>query len=803
MSEGTRQNETENLQSISSIISVEQDQDQHLEHLSQLQLLQELPKPKKRACDRCHEIKQVCTGSVPCERCARMSIKCVLDRPLKKIGRPQRGDRDSSYSPRSNSLIPSSDRRNGKLEKRTGIRHSKSACEACRKRKRKCDESWPNCGYCTKSNLECSGPTVRKRKPKAKSSRLDPLLQRKAEISLSIQSASSSTSLISSLSVDDSSASPHFDNPNDGNCSETTVSSQTSSTEQKSSEPIRDRCVKETHNIPVSPAAFMSTDTFLNNDITLLNMDKKTNTGAESSPMNSTCSSNDALFSDLFRRDNDDGDDNITSSIIDQDLRNFGLILANNSNNPESSEANINNESINNSSDNITRKRMAISRSDTPGPIQLHKSTSIKYHQLFENMNQISNSICLSLLNNIVMENNISVKERFLLKYFVTDVSFTIFADETSNAFMSTIIPISLKDKRVRDPILAIASAHRAGNDIKFFRDAVLYRSSSHATLLGSTSQVEYYFSDEILLSILLSGIMEILNGSSLGWSVLLEKASEITKFRGGIKKMASARSGYAPMLVQLFCYIDLISSLSTCHPPYIEQSAQNDNCQTSESTISEKIEIESHVYDQEEVTEILNSKFGFRFGIAGEIFKILGNISTLASLRKSRHDGEDQERQFQIMADDIEMKLQDWELPTTMNFNDVSDVQMSQYAMALQWAAFLRLHQIKDGYNRQDIRVKVCLSTILRAVKLIPEKSNLESSLMFPLILAGSVAITKTDRDFIISRVRSIKKRLKFHYIEEFERMLLYIWSRDNKEGNFVNWAAVRYYQFPGLVMF
>ncbi|GMG55705.1 unnamed protein product [Ambrosiozyma monospora] len=45
---------------------------------------------RKRACDRCHEIKQTCSGEMPCSRCRTKNITCVFNRPIKKTGRPSK-----------------------------------------------------------------------------------------------------------------------------------------------------------------------------------------------------------------------------------------------------------------------------------------------------------------------------------------------------------------------------------------------------------------------------------------------------------------------------------------------------------------------------------------------------------------------------------------------------------------------------------------------------------------------------------------------------------------------------------------
>ena len=401
----------------------------------------------------------------------------------------------------------------------------------------------------------------------------------------------------------------------------------------------------------------------------------------------------------------------------------------------------------------------------------------------------------LTLLQSCMLSTvGIPAKEGELLCYFITNVSMLLFVDKTTTRFLSTVIPLCLFDSRVRYPVIAIASSHRANSspksEFEIMRDAVKYRGMAQCCLAGRNSDF-YHDTENVLLSLCLVSIREIFEGNSLFWSSALEKGSEIIRLRGGLKKVSSV----LPLSIQLFCYLDHISSLSTCATPHVDRSKNNPYAN----------------YNGNHVEDILNCKFGFRYGIAGELFKILGNISTLAGLRSHRHKSAEHERQFEALANLIEMKLQNWspshiEYMESFLFDenvDADKMALSSYWLALQWSSFLRLHQIREGYNRKDSRVAACLSIILRSLKAIENSTEIESGLMFPLIMAGVVCIEKSDRDYILSRIRSIKEKLRFSYIGEFENLLHAVWERDNDEGDCVNWAKIRFYQFPGLVMF
>lgn len=400
------------------------------------------------------------------------------------------------------------------------------------------------------------------------------------------------------------------------------------------------------------------------------------------------------------------------------------------------------------------------------------------------------NLLASCMLNSL----NIPDKEGDLLCYFINEVSMLLFVDKTTTRFLGTVIPLCLVDSRVRYPIIAIASSHRVNNssdlDGEIMRDAVKYRGMAQSCLANKNND---FFDDteNVLLSLCLVSIQEIFEGNSLYWSSALEKGSEVIRVRGGLNKV----SNISPLSIQLFCYLDHVSSLSTCATPYMDRTKNSPYLN----------------YEGNHVEDILNCKFGFRYGFAGELFKIMGNISTLAGLRSNRHKSVAHEQQFDSLANLIEMKLQNWSpnhIDTAGNFLmngeiDLDKFSLSSYWLALQWSSFLRLHQIREGYNRRDTRVSACLSIILRSLKSIENIPEIETGLMFPLIMAGVVCIAKADREYVLSRIRSIKDKLRFNYIGEFEKLLHAVWGRDDKEGDSINWAKIRFYQFPGLVMF
>lgn len=481
------------------------------------------------------------------------------------------------------------------------------------------------------------------------------------------------------------------------------------------------------------------------------------------------------------------------------------------------------------------------SRRSTPAPATTPSATATSTATSFHHHQQ-------SLIQSCRLSTyNLSTADYSLLTYFITEVLSLLFVDKTSTTFLRTVVPLALLDPMVRAPVLAIAASHRANSSgisstrggsstaiatatatsLYASREATIYRAQSQAVFIAAN--VDYFHDSENgLLAIVLVAIGEIFEGTSLYWSVALEKAAQIIDKRGGLQAMVNI----APLAVQLFCYLDLVASLSTCSAPHVDNPR---DYREGASGLGRK---STRGLDVASVESILNSKFGFKFGIAGELFKVIGNISTLASLRDSRYRSELDRQRFETLANLIEMKLQSWEVEaelvgggataspatngtkrngttsTTANAatNDFTATNATtkdftttnngaQFTLAVQWAAFLRLHQVRHGYDRSHSHVRACLEIILLSIKAIAGGTAEETGLMFPLIMAGLVAEIPSDRHYILTRIQHIKHRLRFTYIGEFEKLLKTVWGSD--EGRNVNWAKIRYYEFLGLVMF
>lgn len=242
-----------------------------------------------------------------------------------------------------------------------------------------------------------------------------------------------------------------------------------------------------------------------------------------------------------------------------------------------------------------------------------------------------------------------------LLCYFIDEVASVLFIDKTSTIFLEIVIPLCLEDYRVRIPLVTIAASHRANtltNITPYKREAVLYKAKSQNIFWNEDKQAHKW--ENLVLGFLLLAMQDILEGNSLYWNMILKNVADILHQNGGIIIIAER----LPIAAQLFCYLDLISSLSTCEVPYLETQLTLNSLGTNEKISQSYIE------------GVLNSKFGFRFGMGGELFRMIGSISTLASLRSTKNNSKEHRDYFESLATKIDFKLQEWDPP----LDDIAD---------------------------------------------------------------------------------------------------------------------------------
>lgn len=370
----------------------------------------------------------------------------------------------------------------------------------------------------------------------------------------------------------------------------------------------------------------------------------------------------------------------------------------------------------------------------------------------------------------------VDAAEKELLTYFKDIVVPILFMRQRLTKVSESVLPLCFQYKQVRYPILGIAAAHRAGRDPGFFLDYMCYKDKAQKSAdLALKSDTE-----ESMLSLLMMVYLEVLDGLSTNWSYYLERVFQRMN-RGPGETTTSYSSDIYEFIKQTFYYLDFVSSLSTCNPPFTAKNRQN---APQDQYIPECSPV--------------------RLGLCGELGSILGDISTLSSMRNLRSQHFILEDQFNSFAEFIEIRLNKLTLPSESSPRPegICEGEHLNFILTWKWAALMRLHQIQQGYDKRHPRVYECLANLLCSLRAIEEGSPLECGLIFPLIMSGAAAVNMRDQEYIVHRVRCLKNQLGFGYVDQVEKMLQTIWAREEKTRKPVNWASVRYYEFSGIVM-
>lgn len=297
---------------------------------------------------------------------------------------------------------------------------------------------------------------------------------------------------------------------------------------------------------------------------------------------------------------------------------------------------------------------------------------------------------------------------------------------------------------------------------------------------------------DIALCVTLLLCMIELFDGTSSHWKIHLDGARRLW-FAIEQNKDLAQRSEHHVFYRSLYHYLDSATTISTCRPPLTESPEKPG---TSPSDLSDTSS--NSGFDTEEAL----------YGIPKSLFHFLDKINSLAYQRKFRDDIIF-EGVFRASATALTKELEEWSSANSL-IERSADVAMSpvesaalQASIAYEQALHLRLHQVIYGYSFKHLKVKQCVQAILDAVQKIRYGSPLEGNLIFPLVLAGSSCDSESQRMIIRDRFLVMERTLGFQYIYTAHDLVKRVWDERDKaqdSNEEVNWAAIRYFQIPGL---
>ena len=187
--------------------------------------------------------------------------------------------------------------------------------------------------------------------------------------------------------------------------------------------------------------------------------------------------------------------------------------------------------------------------------------------------------------------------------------------------------------------------------------------------------------------------------------------------------------------------------------------------------------------------------------GVANDLYESLGNINDLASRRASRSDTESTQTEFLSRSRDIELTLQAW-TPGKAGENNRSFQEVNAAAMAIQWAALMRLHQVVCGNDITHPKVQTAVENILSALSLIRPGSKVESHILLPLFMAGVGSTSKANRLTVEYRLKIMEATVGFGNIIGAHRLLDSLWQSMNDGVDNLDWEMLMRRDFAGVVL-
>ncbi|EPS42256.1 hypothetical protein H072_3807 [Dactylellina haptotyla CBS 200.50] len=361
--------------------------------------------------------------------------------------------------------------------------------------------------------------------------------------------------------------------------------------------------------------------------------------------------------------------------------------------------------------------------------------------------------------------------------------------DCNGNPFKSVLPQMAMNHDGLLNLLLAYSASHQARQAKQPEPTELVsgFLDCAYRHLHQSLNDQEELKSNATLATAIMLCSYEIISpnvyAEGISWRIHLDAARKIILARGGAKEMRS-RDPVSFFLSRWFAYLDVLGSFSS-----------NNNKNNTTPLFSGKY----WTVDEEEDDLMVDFSVDCFFGFTNRFIGLLTCVGELA------HEADEEKRRFvqgiqdmgysadgsewipegQLYHDALRVrehleesrrhaigscrhKQQTWSsTPQEAGFfasneplpEDDSSKEMLASNDAFHWAAQIHLFRRVLNYNRQHQCVQDAIQRIIEAVQQIPEQSNVENAVLFPLFTAGCESIQAADRKYILRRLKGIEK--------------------------------------------
>lgn len=383
--------------------------------------------------------------------------------------------------------------------------------------------------------------------------------------------------------------------------------------------------------------------------------------------------------------------------------------------------------------------------------------------------------------------------DRLLLNHYIHAVAevFNRSSFGSTNPFVDMLLPVAYSSDITLSAILSLSGIHWRRVYPKAYTRSLVHQGRAICGLASMLSQRSNHTAQiQATTTVMLLCLGELADGRSTAWEFHLNAAEKLLRS----KIVRTTEACQTNFLDSLFHYLDAVTTISSCRKPLLKQARIS----------HEKDEL---VPDQRSTTA--NASTEAIYGVPRKLFDFIGRMNSLAQRRSTRADP-GMNAHFEAEAILLHSDLDSWRI---VHDNALQNASMSETrkvrlaSEALEWAIRLRMHQIVVGYDNLHPAAKRATSRIVEAIAAIRNGSRVEGCLLFPLVIAGASTDSEEQRVMIKQRLMVMENTLGFGHITAALELLEKVWqARENRDASpeqlpVVNWAEMRYHQFPGTV--
>jgi transcriptional activator protein UGA3 len=353
--------------------------------------------------------------------------------------------------------------------------------------------------------------------------------------------------------------------------------------------------------------------------------------------------------------------------------------------------------------------------------------------------------------------------------------------DNQANPYLNKILTVAFSNDLVMNAVLALSASHWKKMQPTAWKRGIIHQTNTMQGLAKLLPNIDSDSADVALAATLMLAMIELFDGTSSHWKFHLD----------GVRRLLAAvereprwarQTAHRAFFRQLYHFLDSATTISTCHPPLLESPKQQS--------------VDSPSYSDDDEVAL--------YGIPRSLFHFVDKLNGLAYQRKFRDDPVF-ENMFQASATSLQKDIQEWSDAHGIASSPVLHQDSTFHATrAFEQALQLRLHQIINGYSITHEKVAQHVDNILESVQEIRYGSSLESSLVFPLVMAGCACDDEPKKRIVQDRFLIMERTYGFRYIYTAHELVQTVWKERDLHGGEqeVNWAAIRYFHIPGLAL-